>query len=197
MSIREEKLFRRALAIFIFTICITLFSFTTMIVKVITSPTNIKVEEPQEIIIKVVVEHIYEKDEDVKLTTKTEAEPKQEPKKETKKISEKKVKTKQVSSRGDSRTFEATAYTDDVQSQGKWVGQTASGMKPQVGVIAVDPKVIPLGTKLIVEGYNNNDICIAGDTGGAIKGKRLDLFFNTRKEALAFGRRNVKVTIVE
>lgn len=99
--------------------------------------------------------------------------------------------------RGSEMIFEATAYTDDVQSQGKWVGQTASGMKPQVGVVAVDPKVIPLGTKLYIEGYNNNDICIAGDTGGAIKGNRLDLFFDTREEALKFGRQKVKIILVE
>lgn len=91
-------------------------------------------------------------------------------------------------------TFEATAYTDDVESQGKWIGQTASGMKPQVGVIAVDPKVIPLGTKLYVEGYGN---AIAGDTGGAIKGKRLDLFMNTNEECYAWGRKKVKVWKVQ
>lgn len=91
----------------------------------------------------------------------------------------------------------ATAYTDDVKSQGKWVGKTASGMKPQVGVVAVDPKIIPLGTKLYVEGYNDNKICIAGDTGGAIKGKRIDLFMNSRNEALKFGRKKVKVRVVE
>lgn len=87
-------------------------------------------------------------------------------------------------------TFEATAYTDNVQSQGKWVGQTASGMKPQVGVIAVDPSIIPLGTKLYVEGYGN---CVAGDTGGAIKGNRIDLFKNTQSECTSWGRRSVKV----
>ena len=102
-------------------------------------------------------------------------------------------------SRGSSRgrllgTFEATAYTDDVQSQGKWVGQTASGMKPQVGVVAVDPKVIPLGTKLYVEGYGN---AIAGDTGGVIKGKRLDLFMNTNEECYVWGRKKVKVWKVQ
>lgn len=86
--------------------------------------------------------------------------------------------------------FHATAYTDNVASQGKWVGQTATGMKPQVGVIAVDPKVIPLGTKLYVEGYGN---CIAGDTGGAIKGRRLDLFYNTQSEVTKFGRKDLKV----
>ena len=48
--------------------------------------------------------------------------------------------------------MEATAYTDDKQSQGKWVGQTATGVKPQIGVVAVDPKIIPLGTRLYVEG---------------------------------------------
>ena len=86
--------------------------------------------------------------------------------------------------------FEATAYDDSPESQGKWVGQTATGRKPQVGVIAVDPKVIPLGTELFVEGYGK---CVAGDTGGAIKGRRLDLFFNTKSEVYNWGRKKVKV----
>lgn len=87
-------------------------------------------------------------------------------------------------------TFEATAYDDSPESQGKWVGQTATGRKPQVGVIAVDPNVIPLGTELFVEGYGK---CVAGDTGGAIKGRRLDLFFNTKSEVYNWGRKKVKV----
>ena len=92
-------------------------------------------------------------------------------------------------------SMEATAYTDDIASQGKWVGQTATGMKPQVGVVAVDPKVIPLGTKLYVEGYGE---AIAGDTGGAIKGNRIDLFMATRGQAMKYGRRkNVKVRILD
>ena len=92
-------------------------------------------------------------------------------------------------------SMEATAYTDDIASQGKWIGQTATGMKPQVGVVAVDPKVIPLGTKLYVEGYGE---AIAGDTGGAIKGKRIDLFMATRGQAMEYGRRkNVKVKILD
>ena len=92
-------------------------------------------------------------------------------------------------------SMEATAYTDDITSQGKWVGQTATGMKPQVGVVAVDPKVIPLGTKLYVEGYGE---AIAGDTGGAIKGNRIDLFMATRGQAMKYGRRkNVKVRILD
>ena len=55
-------------------------------------------------------------------------------------------------------------------------------------------KTIRLGTKLYVEGYGD---AIAGDTGGAIKGNRIDLFMPTRSEALRFGRQKVKVRIVE
>lgn len=87
-------------------------------------------------------------------------------------------------------TFEATAYSDNVESQGQWVGQTTTGRKPQVGVIAVDPKVIPLESNLFVEGYG---YAVAGDTGGAIKGKRVDLFMNTRPECTKFGRQKVRV----
>ena len=108
----------------------------------------------------------------------------------------KKLKGSKATSRGSSNrkllgTFEATAYDDSPESQGKWVGKTATpGLKPQVGVIAVDPRVIPLGTKLYVEGYGK---CLAGDTGGAIKGHRLDLFFNTKSEVKNWGRKKVKV----
>ena len=90
--------------------------------------------------------------------------------------------------------MEATAYSDDVISQGIWVGQTASGMKPKEGIVAVDPSVIPLGTELYVEGYGD---ALAGDTGGAIKGNRIDLFMNSRGQALAYGRKNIKVRIKE
>lgn len=90
--------------------------------------------------------------------------------------------------------MEATAYTDDKQSQGKWVGQTATGVKPQIGVVAVDPKVIPLGTKLYIDGYGQ---AIAGDTGGAIKGNKIDLFLPNRGDCMRFGRQKVKVRVVE
>lgn len=86
--------------------------------------------------------------------------------------------------------FAATAYDDSPESQGKWVGKTATGMKPQRGVVAVDPKVIPLGTKLYVEGYGN---AISGDTGGAIKGNKIDVFLPDRDSCMKWGRRKVKV----
>jgi 3D (Asp-Asp-Asp) domain-containing protein len=62
------------------------------------------------------------------------------------------------------------------------------------GIVAVDPNVIPMGTKLYVEGYGE---AIAADQGGAIKGNRIDLFFGSHQEALNFGKRTVKVTILK
>lgn len=81
--------------------------------------------------------------------------------------------------------FEATAYTHTGY-------RTAVGAKTRRGIIAVDPRVIPFGAKLYVEGYGYG---IAADTGGAIKGRRIDLFFETESEAVKWGRRNVNVYI--
>lgn len=71
---------------------------------------------------------------------------------------------------------------------------TASGAQAGRGVVAVDPSVIPLGTKLYIPGYG---YAVAADTGGAIKGSRIDLCFESLDEALSWGRRAVTVTIVE
>ena len=89
----------------------------------------------------------------------------------------------------------ATAYDPGPRSCGKWAsGRTACGMRAGKGVVAVDPRFIRLGTKLYVDGYG---FCVAGDTGGAIKGNRIDLGFNTYSEAIRFGRRVVTVYILE
>ncbi len=84
----------------------------------------------------------------------------------------------------------ATAYTAGCY---KCSGITASGVRAGFGVIAVDPRVIPLGTKLFVPGYGR---AVAGDTGGAILGNRVDLGMNTEHEALQFGRRPVTVYVL-
>ncbi len=63
---------------------------------------------------------------------------------------------------------------------------------PNLKVIAVDPNVIPLGSKVWVEGYG---YAIAGDTGGAIKGKKIDLHVPTKTAAYNFGRRQVKIKV--
>ncbi len=102
-------------------------------------------------------------------------------------------------------TMTATAYDLSYESTGKrpgdkYYGITASGTKARPGVVAVDPKVIPLGTKLYVEsldGSKDYGFCVAEDTGGAIKGNRIDLFFNTREEVKRFGVRKVRVYILD
>lgn len=71
---------------------------------------------------------------------------------------------------------------------------TYTDVWPSVGTVAVDPRVIPLGTRLYVDGYG---FARAMDTGGAIKGNRIDLFFETREEALKWGRRSVQVFVLK
>lgn len=99
----------------------------------------------------------------------------------------------------------ASAYDLSYASCGKRPGDrgygiTASGMRARVGVVAVDPRVIPLGTKLYIEAVDGSWVygnAIAGDTGGAIKGNRVDLFFDTTAECLQFGRRAARVYILD
>ncbi len=71
---------------------------------------------------------------------------------------------------------------------------TSTGMRAGYGVVAVDPRVIPLGSRLFIEGYG---YAVAGDVGGRIKGLRIDLGFDTTREARRFGVRRVRVYIVE
>jgi 3D (Asp-Asp-Asp) domain-containing protein len=71
---------------------------------------------------------------------------------------------------------------------------TALGIRAGYGVVAVDPAVIPLGSRLYVEGYG---YAIAADTGSAIKGMRIDLGYDTKGQALRFGRRPVRVYIIQ
>mgnify|MGYP003530874869 CR=1 FL=1 len=91
-------------------------------------------------------------------------------------------------------TMTATAYT---ASCAGCSGITATGINlkanPNQKVISVDPTVIPLGSKVWVEGYGE---AIAGDTGGAIKGNVIDIFIPTKQEALNWGRKTVKVKVL-
>jgi len=91
--------------------------------------------------------------------------------------------------------FEATAYYPGPNNFGGGVGpRTAIGMIAGRGVVAVDPSVIPLGTHLYIEGYG---YAVAGDTGGNIRGRRVDLCYNTYDEAIRFGRQQVRVFILD
>lgn len=97
-------------------------------------------------------------------------------------------------------TCEATAYTAAADECWPYAdGLTATGVKCQVGVVAVDPKVIPLKSKLYIETADGSFIygyCTAEDTGGAIKGNKIDLAMNTKADCFQFGRRQVKVYIL-
>ena len=102
-------------------------------------------------------------------------------------------------------SMNASAYDLSYQSCGKRPGDrgygiTASGMRAQRGVVAVDPRVIPLGTKLYIESADGSYVygyAVAGDTGGAIKGNRVDLFMDSYSECMQFGRRAVNVYILD
>lgn len=96
------------------------------------------------------------------------------------------------------RSMEATAYTHvavpgvaDINGTGD--GITASGLPVQEGIVAVDPRVIPLGTRVWVEGFG---VLIAADTGGAIRGDRLDIFMDDKKAAKNFGRKMLRVFVI-
>ncbi|MCT8975720.1 ubiquitin-like domain-containing protein [Clostridium sp. CX1] len=103
-----------------------------------------------------------------------------------------------------SMRMRATAYTADYESTGKSPGNAGFGITATGTVakrnsssyssIAVDPRVIPLGTKLYVDGYG---YAVAEDTGGAIKGNKIDLFFNSSSEADNWGVRWVNVYVVK
>ena len=89
-------------------------------------------------------------------------------------------------------TVTATAYTAG--------GRTATGTNSRVGAIAVDPSVIPLGSRLYITALDGSawvyGYAVAEDTGGAIRGNKIDLCFNTESECISFGRRQARVYIL-
>ena len=89
-----------------------------------------------------------------------------------------------AASGGRTMTVTATGYS--------LTGRTATGVAVGYGIVAVDPAVIPLGTHMTVPGYGEG---VAADTGGAVTGSRIDLWFPTRAEALAWGTRTVTITL--
>ncbi len=117
---------------------------------------------------------------------KSSSKPKEEPKEETK---------SSEPSGGKTFTMTATAYTASCNGCS---GITATGIdlnaNPNMKVIAVDPSVIPLGTKVWVEGYGE---AIAGDTGGSITGNRIDIHVPSSSEAHNFGFQTVTVKILD
>lgn len=109
---------------------------------------------------------------------------------EQRKKEQEKLNQKPVSGR--TIVMRSTAYTSDPAENGG-CSTTAMGTPIRYGVVAVDPNVIPLGTRLYIEGYG---YARAEDTGGAIKGNKIDLAFGSKSQSNNWGRRTVKVTIL-
>src|ERR1700730_5594542 len=86
------------------------------------------------------------------------------------------------------QTYTATAYS--------LRGRTASGRPVSRGLIAADPSVLPLGTRVRVEAGALSGEYLVADTGGAVRGRRIDIWTPTAREAMHFGRRAVKVTVL-
>lgn len=155
-------------------------------------PTN-QTEETQESTVKEQAQETKPAEE----TSTNKKEAKEEPvtkQEETKEESVTKSE-KQENPEGKTMTVTATAYTAACNG---CTGITATGIDlnkdRNAKVIAVDPNVIPLGSKVYVEGYGQ---AIAGDTGGAIKGNKIDIHVPTKSEANKWGVRTVDITIIE
>jgi len=86
--------------------------------------------------------------------------------------------------------MEATAY---LPTDGSSEGITAIGIPARHGIVAVDPGIIPLGSRVYINGYG---VALAADTGGAIRGEKIDLCMEDASEAWSFGRRPVKVYVL-
>ena len=84
--------------------------------------------------------------------------------------------------------FSATAYS--------LRGRTASGQSVTRGLIAADPRVLPIGTRVRVEAGPWTGEYLVADTGGAIKGRKIDIWTPSSREAMQFGRRAVKLTVL-
>lgn len=84
--------------------------------------------------------------------------------------------------------YTATAYSLN--------GRTASGKRVSKGLIAADPSVLPLGTRVRLDAGQYSGEYLVADTGGAVRGKRIDIWTPTSREAMRFGRRLVKLTVL-
>ncbi len=90
-------------------------------------------------------------------------------------------------------TMMATAYTAD-SAQSVPTGRTATGLPARYGVVAVDPRVIRLGSRLFIAGYGT---AVAADTGGDIHGNRIDLCMDSIRSAMTWGRQPVTVYVLQ
>ena len=134
------------------------------------------------------------KDRDARLAKerKIQAQKLLEKRKKEQEEKEKQAQSAPKNVSGRTITMRSTAYTSDPSENGGY-STTAMGTAIRYGVAAVDPNVIPLGTRLYIEGYG---YARAEDTGGAIKGNKIDLVFGSKAQSNNWGRRTVRVTIL-
>ena len=134
------------------------------------------------------------KDRDIRLEKerKIQAQKLLEKRKKEQEEKEKQAQSAPKNVSGRTITMRSTAYTSDPSENGGY-STTAMGTAIRYGVAAVDPNVIPLGTRLYIEGYG---YARAEDTGGAIKGNKIDLVFGSKSQSNNWGRRTVRVTIL-
>ena len=85
-------------------------------------------------------------------------------------------------------SYVATAYS--------LTGRTASGRLVSKGLIAADPRFLPLGSRVRLEAGNYSGEYLVADTGGAVRGRRIDIWTPTSKEAMHFGKRVIKLTVL-
>ena len=112
--------------------------------------------------------------------------------KESKSVENKAVEP-QVIRNNKSNKYVITAYCPCVKCCGKTDGITASGVKAVEGITVAMNKSIPFGTKIYIDGVGER---IVQDRGGAIKGNKIDLYFDSHQKALEFGRQIKEVTIL-
>lgn len=91
--------------------------------------------------------------------------------------------------------FRVTGYSDSPLNGTDGRGITKSGVRTHWGVVAVDPGIIPLGSRLVIEGWDGT-VFTAWDTGGGVKGKWVDIWFETDREALRYGTKERSVYLV-
>lgn len=150
-------------------------------------------EEPAEEVVAQEPEPKAEENTAEKVETVEQEEPAE--KAEPVEQSNEQEQSNEASSNGETKTVTATAYTAKCDGCS---GVTSTGIDlnadPNKKVIAVDPSVIPLGTEVYVEGYGK---AVAGDTGGAIKGNKIDLHVPSKEEANSWGVQTVNVEILD
>jgi len=94
-----------------------------------------------------------------------------------------------VAEKVESDTYTATAYS--------LRGRTASGTAATQGIIAADPRVLPLGSRVRIDAGSYSGEYVVADTGGAVRGKRIDIWTPSTRDAMRFGRRAVKLTVLQ